>query len=249
MKYVSRSDWGAKYGRGPTNITPQRGGVAIHWEGPKMGTFPHSSCDDKVRGIERFHVQSNGWDGIAYTLLVCPHGYVFEGRGLGRRTAANGTNDSNQRYYAICALIGKGDAVPEALLDGMRDGVAYLRDHDAGNDVKPHSAFFSTECPGDRLRKWISGGTGGGDGGGGGGGGKAPAWPGVYLKHPPPTEHSSARTWQSRMRQRGWTISVDGVYGPQSKEVCIKFQREKGLDADGIVGPATWKATWTSPVT
>jgi peptidoglycan hydrolase-like protein with peptidoglycan-binding domain len=51
------------------------------------------------------------------------------------------------------------------------------------------------------------------------------------------------------MHDRGWTITVDGNksgpqygYGPQSKGVCVAFQREKGLKADGIVGPVTWSA-------
>ncbi|WP_201296764.1 N-acetylmuramoyl-L-alanine amidase [Nocardiopsis sp. FR26] len=72
-------------------------------------------------------------------------------------------------------------------------------------------------------------------------------WPGVYLKDY--TAHTSARTWQQRMKDRGWTITVDGKYGPASARVCLAFQKEKRLTADGIVGPDTWRAAWTSPVT
>jgi hypothetical protein len=57
------------------------------------------------------------------------------------------------------------------------------------------------------------------------------------------------RPWQQQMKKRGWTISVDGVYGPQSKTVATQFQAEKGLAADGKVGPKTWDATWNAPVT
>ena len=52
------------------------------------------------------------------------------------------------------------------------------------------------------------------------------------------------RTWQARMRALGHTIGVDGVYGPQSKAVCLAFQRARRLQADGIVGPRTWAASW-----
>lgn len=157
MKWVSRRDWGARYGRGPTNITPSRGGVAIHWEGGKMGwPWDHSKCDDKVRQIERYHVEGNRWSAIAYTLLVCGHGFVYEGRGLRHRTAANGTNSGNQNYYAICALLGKGDPHPADLFAGIRDGIDYLRRNGAGNGLRPHSYFYATECCGDRLRRWIS---------------------------------------------------------------------------------------------
>jgi peptidoglycan hydrolase-like protein with peptidoglycan-binding domain len=51
------------------------------------------------------------------------------------------------------------------------------------------------------------------------------------------------------MAHRGWVITVDGDYGSQSQSVCRKFQQEKGLSADGLVGPKTWQASWAEPVT
>lgn len=57
------------------------------------------------------------------------------------------------------------------------------------------------------------------------------------------------RTWQQQMAARGWAISVDQVYGPGSEQVCRQFQAEKGLGVDGLVGPQTWAASWTAPVT
>jgi len=78
---------------------------------------------------------------------------------------------------------------------------------------------------------------------------KAPKWPGRYLKYPPLMSGSDVRTWQSRMRDRGWKITVDGVYGPASAGVCRSFQREKRLEVDGVVGPKTWAASWTAPIT
>jgi peptidoglycan hydrolase-like protein with peptidoglycan-binding domain len=51
------------------------------------------------------------------------------------------------------------------------------------------------------------------------------------------------------MAHRGWAITADGHYGPQSDSVCRSFQAEKGLGVDGLVGPSTWKASWTAPLT
>jgi peptidoglycan hydrolase-like protein with peptidoglycan-binding domain len=56
-------------------------------------------------------------------------------------------------------------------------------------------------------------------------------------------------TWQHQMSHRGWTISRDGKYGPQSRSVCLAFQSEKGLKVDGLVGPRTWEKSWTAPIT
>ncbi|MEH2069908.1 MAG: N-acetylmuramoyl-L-alanine amidase [Nostoc sp.] len=36
-------------------------------------------------------------------------------------------------------------------------------------------------------------------------------------------------------------VEVDGVYGPQSEAAMKNFQKQNGLQADGIVGPATWQ--------
>lgn len=77
-----------------------------------------------------------------------------------------------------------------------------------------------------------------------------PAWPGEYLRLTSSMLHdNNVYVWQQKMHARGWNIGVDGWYGPVSASICKQFQAEKGLTVDGIVGPVTWNATWTSPVT
>ena len=78
----------------------------------------------------------------------------------------------------------------------------------------------------------------------------APPW---HHEHPgnverPHPECGTVRRWQRRMRQRGWEIDVDGLYGPQSEVVSRAFQREKSLVIDGILGPATWRCSWECPI-
>ena len=57
------------------------------------------------------------------------------------------------------------------------------------------------------------------------------------------------RRWQQQMAGRGWSITADGLYGDQTAGVARKFQSEKGLRVDGLVGPDTWAAAWTAPIT
>src|SRR5690606_25721991 len=123
--------------------------------GGKLTGAAHSKCAQRVRNIESYHVNHNGWAGIAYTALVCEHGYVFEGRGLGHRTAANGTNSGNQNWYAVCALIGDKDPLGADLLRGLRDAIEWCRDGGAARRVNGHRDHLATSCPGDRLYAWV----------------------------------------------------------------------------------------------
>lgn len=77
-----------------------------------------------------------------------------------------------------------------------------------------------------------------------------PAWPGRYLKLG--DRGDDVHGVQQRLTDRGWNLGrygVDGAYGKDTQAVVIAFQREKGLIADGVVGPATWRALWLAPVT
>jgi Putative peptidoglycan binding domain len=62
-------------------------------------------------------------------------------------------------------------------------------------------------------------------------------------------DRGGLRLWQARLRQRGWTIDVDGLYGPSTAQVAKAFQTEKRLPADALIGARTWAAAWTAPVT
>ena len=47
---------------------------------------------------------------------------------------------------------------------------------------------------------------------------------------------------QSALRARGFTIAVDGHFGPQTDRTVRAFQHRSGLVVDGLVGDKTWGA-------
>jgi hypothetical protein len=120
----------------------------------------HRNCAARVRGMQRFHMETRGWLDVAYNHVFCRHGYVFVGRGFGARSAANGTNDANDHYFAVCFLgddsAGRADVTPEARR-ALRQLIAeYRRRYPKATQVRPHSDFVATQCPGDELRALIS---------------------------------------------------------------------------------------------
>lgn len=158
---ISRVQWGARAPKSKYTALSDKRGSTAHYEGPHMGIFPHESCPAKVRGIQAFHMDSRGWNDIAYSTLTCPHGEIFMCRG-DARTAAQGTNLGNATHYAHCILMGVDDVLTEAAKFALRAAFRMAREQwGAGDEEKVHSDWHATGCPGDPIRKFVRSGMGG----------------------------------------------------------------------------------------
>jgi len=47
---------------------------------------------------------------------------------------------------------------------------------------------------------------------------------------------------QNLLRNKGYNIAADGIFGPKTEAAVKQFQASRGLVVDGIVGPKTWAA-------
>ena len=63
-------------------------------------------------------------------------------------------------------------------------------------------------------------------------------WPVVATGH----NGHPVRTLQFLLRARGHTVTVDGIFGPQTDAAVKAFQMSKGLAANGTMDPNSWAA-------
>jgi peptidoglycan hydrolase-like protein with peptidoglycan-binding domain len=52
----------------------------------------------------------------------------------------------------------------------------------------------------------------------------------------------TVRTVQYLLRVHGYTVAIDGSFGPRTEAAVRAFQSAQGLAADGTVGDQTWPA-------
>jgi len=74
----------------------------------------------------------------------------------------------------------------------------------------------------------------------------APRWPGrVYVVG---DCDSALSAWQLQMARHGYPFHGTGCYGDTTRDAVLDLQRAHHLPASGRLGPLTWLAAWTGPL-
>lgn len=74
--------------------------------------------------------------------------------------------------------------------------------------------------------------------------GQPPAYPGTVLRQG--SKGANVQAVQQRLNDLGYSLGVDGNFGPVTAKAVIAFQQKNNLGSDGVVGPKTWAALWVS---
>ena len=140
----------------------------------------------------------------------------------------NDTVKATKSYQKKAGVDADGMAGPDTISKAAKDGFKWKRKPKAGSKPKtpdapkfplPKGHYFG---PKSGPKSSVSG----------------------YYSH-----RSDLKRWQQRMKDRGWSITPDGLYGPRTATVARKFQAEKKLAVDSLIGKNTWDAAWEAPVT
>lgn len=66
-------------------------------------------------------------------------------------------------------------------------------------------------------------------------------WPALVVTVRNGSSGEAVRGVQSQLRARGYSITVDGLFGAQTESAVRSFQNSRGITVDGVVGPVTWQ--------
>jgi len=109
----------------------------------------------RLRAIQAYHVNTNGWCDVGYHFLVGSDGRVYQGRSSEERVGAHAsganTNNVGISYIGTFSTI----AAPANMIEAGGDIVKWLSDTFAiplnRDRVRGHREWGSTECPGNAL--------------------------------------------------------------------------------------------------
>ena len=241
MKIISREVWGAKPNKTKFSKLGEVKGLVVHWSAyPKALTVQEEM--DQVRRIQDLHQNDRNWNDIAYNYCVGDSGNVYEARGEGNRSAAQGGNTrqeinyNNKHYVAVCWLGGsKPDDKPS------KEAVLAVKElwKQVGGELRPHSSFKSTTCPGDNWRVWIENKL-------------------TFVPDETKAQEIVQEVTRSMLIKKGdrgqqveeiqimlnlvnkKQLTVDGDFGSKTLAAVVMFQKKYKLTPDGIVGNMTY---------
>lgn len=156
---IWRKTWGARKPKAITTLRPEDvKHLVVHYSASDSDEqADHKNCAARVRGIQNYHMDGQGWNDIAYNWVVCKHGYIFRGRGWGVRSAATGP--ANGFTVAVCFLgddtPGKADVTPAAKA-AIKEVWSFVKRKGVNVvSAKGHRDFMSTTCPGNELYAFL----------------------------------------------------------------------------------------------
>ena len=151
MRIELRSAWNARPPKSVARIGPT-GLLFLHHS--VTGTTPPAAI---LRSIQNYHMDSRGWQDIAYSFLASTDGRAWTGRGA--YVAGGHTQGYNTSSHAVCAIGNFEDHPPPAALieglaqlaaHGYRQGWWTCRGYTGG-----HRDVAQTSCPGRHLYAQI----------------------------------------------------------------------------------------------
>ncbi len=125
--------------------------LTLHWNGPGF-----TAADlDQIKGDARYHVNTRGWEGLAYHYAIGRDGAVYQCRDYAARLNHSGVPQGNAESLSVLVLTGEGMQIPPAQYLGLEQFLKAQWDrprYTLGHQEWPRL----TACPGPLLNRWFT---------------------------------------------------------------------------------------------
>ncbi|WP_027625598.1 peptidoglycan recognition protein family protein [Clostridium lundense] len=194
------------------------------------------SCS--IEDIHNWHL-NNGWSGCGYHYLVRKNGVIYKGRGE-KALDAHCIN-YNAISIGICVEGSYNfETMPDIQYNALIELIRCICNKYNITEIYGHRELNATDCPGknfplDRIRREVRSGAAPKD---------CTSYPGYLLIMNPSVKDNNVRLIQKKLIEKGYSVGscgADGYFGYGTLEAVKRFQRDKGLVMDGIVGERTWR--------
>jgi hypothetical protein len=161
MKYMTRTDWGARQPKWNPGVVNPSLGVFMHYNGPPVSgavlAGDYQAMVSFLQGIQRYHMDNNGWPDVAYSFCVDSVGRVWTLRDWGTAQAA--TMDWNWKSHSLFLPLGGEQAPSAPQIESCRAVIAEHNRRYGVGFVKGHQqAPNSTSCPGPKVLALVNSG-------------------------------------------------------------------------------------------
>jgi hypothetical protein len=148
---VDRAQWGARQAKA---INPLYASEGIYLHHTVTGSGPDEAAI--VRQVQSYHMDTQGWNDIAYSWLVGQSGRIYMGRGWG--VTGGHTEGWNSRSHAVCFIGNSDNDFPSDAAKRSINEVIAEHQRRYGGWVRLHKDVNATGCPGRHVAEWVAAG-------------------------------------------------------------------------------------------
>lgn len=126
--------------------------VTVHYNGPSI----HGASDlALLKADARFHVNTRGWDGLAYHYAAGQTGAQYQCRDHIARLNHSGVPQGNSESLSVLTITGEGDPLPDVQVAALENIIVQLKINPRW--VLGHKEWPRlTACPGAKLTRWLA---------------------------------------------------------------------------------------------
>ncbi len=199
--------------------------------------FLHCSANssqswNNVEAIRKYHMEERGWSDIGYHFFITFEGVIQVGRSIDRTPAAQ--KGLNKGTVAICTHGLKSIDFTKESLEATKSLCAAINEEKDGNiTFHGHCEVANKSCPVYDYKRLLDLDEQGNMGIGGN-------LDSSQFDRYPVTKIGDMGDVVFILQKLLDIKNADGVFGSETQKHVIDFQKEIGLEPDGISGMATW---------